>query len=253
MGRMLGSFDDDAELDRPDLNKCPDCGCFFPQDNCPLCGKPCPEEMRAGNRKAVKQKKKRRSTSDRIVFVEWYHSWWFIILMLIFFPLVGIALLITSPHKKSLKIAVVAVGVLYTIVSSYGVGTIVQQVNEIFDRPVNTSLSRDEYIAACESITAEAYYRGAEAYNDAFVSMTLTVTERITSGDKVYYLCVAPDGGTFELLIRDCIQDRAQNFLPGDRITIYGEGAESCTVYASDYRAHTAPCVNVAYVALGGS
>ena len=25
MGRMLGSFADNNELDRPDLNKCPDC------------------------------------------------------------------------------------------------------------------------------------------------------------------------------------------------------------------------------------
>jgi len=58
MGRLLGSHADDRELDRPDLNKCPDCGCFFPQDNCPLCGKPCPEEMRAGNRKPPKKSKK---------------------------------------------------------------------------------------------------------------------------------------------------------------------------------------------------
>ena len=46
MGRMLGSFDPEDELDRPDLNKCPDCGCYFATDNCPLCGKVCPPEMR---------------------------------------------------------------------------------------------------------------------------------------------------------------------------------------------------------------
>ena len=39
MGRMLGSFDPEDELDRPDLNKCPDCGCYFASDECPLCGK----------------------------------------------------------------------------------------------------------------------------------------------------------------------------------------------------------------------
>ena len=61
MGRMLGAFDDDVELDRPDLNKCPDCNCFFAGDNCPICGKVCPEHMRAGNRAPVKpQKKKKR-------------------------------------------------------------------------------------------------------------------------------------------------------------------------------------------------
>ena len=36
MGRMLGAFADDEELDRPDLNKCPDCNCFFDGDFCPL-------------------------------------------------------------------------------------------------------------------------------------------------------------------------------------------------------------------------
>ena len=78
MGRMLGAFDDDVELDRPDLNKCPDCNCFFAGDNCPICGKVCPEHMRAGNRAPVKQqkKKKRSSGSGRVTFVEWYHSWW---------------------------------------------------------------------------------------------------------------------------------------------------------------------------------
>ena len=61
MGRMLGSFADDEELDRPDLNKCPDCDCFFASDACPLCKKICPEEMRAGNRKPVKHKKRKNT------------------------------------------------------------------------------------------------------------------------------------------------------------------------------------------------
>ena len=58
MGRMLGSFDPEDELDRPDLNKCPDCGCYFATDNCPLCGKVCPPEMRAGARVEPKKRKK---------------------------------------------------------------------------------------------------------------------------------------------------------------------------------------------------
>ena len=100
MGR---SFDTHDELDRPDLNKCPDCGCFFAQDSCPLCGKVCPEEMRAGNRKPPK-KVKQASVSDRVTFVQWYHSWWFIVIMMFIFPIAGIALLVTSPHKKWQKI-----------------------------------------------------------------------------------------------------------------------------------------------------
>ena len=115
MGRMLGAHASD-ELDRPDLNKCPDCLCFFAGDSCPLCGKECPEEMRAGNRAKVKPKKKRASGgSGRVTFIPWYHSWLFIILMLCFMPIVGIILLCTSPHKLRWKIIVaVSVAVSYT-------------------------------------------------------------------------------------------------------------------------------------------
>ena len=100
----MGRYFESEELDRPDLNKCPDCGCLFPSDTCPLCKKVCPEEFRAGNRKAVKKRKKDRGSSGRVVFVEWYHSWWFIAIMLWFMPVIGIILLATSPHKKWIKI-----------------------------------------------------------------------------------------------------------------------------------------------------
>lgn len=115
---MLGAFDNSEELDRPDLNKCPDCLCFFAGDTCPLCGKVCPEEMRAGNRKPPKKQKRRHSTGNgRVTFVEWYHSWWFIILMMIFMPIAGIVLLITSPHKTRSKVifAVIFVAVYFIL------------------------------------------------------------------------------------------------------------------------------------------
>ena len=107
MGKLLGAHDSE-ELDRPDLNKCPDCRCFFAGDNCPLCGKKCPEEMRAGNRAKVKPQKKRSTpNSGRVTFVSWYHSWLFIILMMFIMPVVGIILLCTSPHSMKSKIIVV--------------------------------------------------------------------------------------------------------------------------------------------------
>ena len=111
MGRMLG-YHDSEELDRPDLNKCPDCDCFFASEECPLCGKVCPEHMRAGNRAAVKHKK-HKNTSGRVQFVEWYHAWWFIILMLFVMPVVGIVLFFTSPHSKKAKIIATVVGIAY--------------------------------------------------------------------------------------------------------------------------------------------
>ena len=146
MGRFLGAYDGE-EIDRPDLNKCPDCGCFFAADNCPLCGKTCPEEFRAGNRKPVKKKKTKGNSSSRTVtFMEWYHSWWVIILALIFFPIMGIILLLTSPHKKSLKIGFAAAAVAWGIISYFGLGNIIGKITGMLDKPVDNTLSREEYM-----------------------------------------------------------------------------------------------------------
>ena len=105
MGRMLGAFDNPEELDRPDLNKCPDCECFFAGDSCPLCGKVCPEEMRAGNRKPQKKTRRRKGSSyGRVTFVEWYHSWWCILLATVCMAPLGIILMLTSPYKTIWKV-----------------------------------------------------------------------------------------------------------------------------------------------------
>ncbi len=255
MGRMLGAFDYDNDSERADLNLCPDCKCYFPQDACPLCGKICPEEMRAGNRQPVKHKKKRRpSGSGRVTFVNWYHTWWFIAIALVFMPIIGIVLLLTSPHKKSLKIGLVIAAVLYFILSTYGF-FIFSQISNLFEKPVDTSLSREEYIAACETVDAEAYYRMASTYQDKFVSTTLVVTQKIVDAEDygskytVYYLCKNEKGGDFTVMIRDCVQDHPQNLLPGDIITVYGEGVGDQTVFDSlTYYTFTAPCINVAYL-----
>ena len=117
MGRMLGAFDNPQELDRPDLNKCPDCECFFAGDYCPLCGKVCPEEMRAGNRKPPKKERRRRTSSNgRVTFVEWYHSWWFILVMMLVMPIAGIILLLTSPHRTLWKVLITIAVVLLEFV-----------------------------------------------------------------------------------------------------------------------------------------
>ena len=100
MSADLGFFAEDRERDFPELNKCPDCETFFADANCPLCGKECPEEFRAGNRKPIKQKKHRRlSGNGRVQFVPWYHTVWFIVLMLIVQPLVGLILTWTGVWK----------------------------------------------------------------------------------------------------------------------------------------------------------
>ena len=174
MGRMLGSFADDNELDRPDLNKCPDCDCFFASDTCPLCKKVCPEEMRAGNRKPVKPKKQKRTSGPgRVTFISWYHRWWFILLMLWLMPIVGIILLISSPHDKWKKWLVAGICAVWLLFSYIGIGSIIGMISGIFDQPVDTSLSREAYIERCETVSAVQYYRGYADYEDDFVTVEL--------------------------------------------------------------------------------
>ena len=256
MGRMRGVFDNDEELDRPDLNKCPDCGCFFAQDECPLCGKTCPEEMRAGNRKAVKKKKRPSSGSNRVTFIEWYHSWWFIILMMFIFPLVGIILLITSPHQKNKKIIFVCIAAAYMVLSTVGIGAIASLIGNAFDRPVDTSLTREEYVSACEEVSPEAFYRAPDAYKGEFVKMTLTVVDRATyfndsfyyEEEEGYYICRASDGGDILLIVRDCLVDGKTRLIAGDVITVYGQGGGERSVYDSEYDIVDSVCLNMAYV-----
>ena len=257
MGRMLGSYDSD-ELDRPDLNKCPDCGCFFAQDECPLCGKPCPEEMRAGNRKAVKVKKT-KAGSERVSFINWYHNWWFIALMFFIFPVVAIVLLVTSPHKRKTKVIVCAILAVLTIVSYIGMGTIISLITNIWDKPVDTSLSREEYIDVCELVKAEDFYREPEKYKDKYVFLELVVVEKITEYGDVYsiseygefYICTPVNNSNMVIFVRDCIISGSSNFAVGDVITVYGEGDGEYTLYyGENYDPHTSSIVNAAYVFL---
>ena len=255
---MLGSFDNDG-FDRNDLNKCPDCGCFFSQDACPLCGKVCPTEMRAGNRKAVKKRHEKGPTSTRIGYVEWYHRWWAIAIALLTFPLIGIILLFTSPHKTWQKALFVAIAVIYTIVFTFGgLGYILDLVRGE-DTPVDTSLSREEYIAACEAVAPIDLYRSAEEFEGKFLSTSLVVVEKFTDPDgyysdseySTYYVCKGSlEGEQFEMLVRDCRQEGRQNFIAGDIIQVYGEGAGNCEVYDMSYTLRSAPCINMAYAML---
>jgi hypothetical protein len=259
MGRMLGVFDNDEELDRPDLNKCPDCGCFFPGNNCPLCGKECPEEMRAGNRKPVKKKRVRRSQgSGRVTFIEWYHSWWFIVIMMFIMPIAGIILLVTSPHQRWKKLLFVGIAVIYMIVSTFGI-MLVPYLVGLFEKPVDTSLSKDEYVAACKTVSAEYIYRSPTNCEDEFVTITLKVVSiaECAGGaydDDVYYICEATDGSDLNIIVRSCLIENDQKFLTGDVITVYGEGAgELGAFYTNSSKYVSAPSINMAYVVINGN
>jgi hypothetical protein len=247
MGRMLGSFADENELDRPDLNKCPDCKCYFAGDNCPLCGKPCPEEMRAGNRKPVKAKKHpNRNQSGRVTFIPWYHTWWFILVMLFAFPLAGIVLLATSPYKKWLIGVVIAGAVLIVISILF---TFFGHLLFPYE-PVDTSLSREEYVATCMQVTPQAYYRAPDQYIDEYVTMTMVVVDKIMYGETTYYVCQDPENAKYEIYLCEYIISGDENFAVGETITIYGEGAGICTLFDEYDDSFTVPCINLAYAVL---
>lgn len=254
MGRFLGAHGVDDGHDIPHLNKCPDCGCFFEEDTCPICGKVCPEEMRAGNRKAVKQKKRKRDRYEgRVTFLEWYHTWWAITLAIVLMPVLGIVLLITSPHEKWKKVLFVALAVVYMLVSTLGIGNIIAGFSDLFDSPVDTSVSEEQYRAEAVQVTAEQFYRTPEAYEDAKLVIELTVVGRASwtdnyYDDNVYYICEARGGSAYTVIVRDCLVDRSQKLITGDIVTVYGECGKELTVYDKNDSEHSGVCLNMAYV-----
>ena len=251
MGRNLGYFDFD-ELDRPELNKCPDCECFFATDECPLCGKVCPEAFRAGNRAAVKKPKKQKNSSGRVQFVSWYHSWWFILIMMYFMPIVGIILFITSPHSKKSKIiaASVVVGVYVAggLLVTFGSGLL---YNLFSDSPVNDKLTRVEYVEKCDSMSVEDYHR--DAYNKGnFVVLELTVKEHIVmNSGEAYYLCTDRLNDGAYVYVQDCSVEKLTNYLTGDMIRVYGECSGWADVAFSASN-RVAPLLYMAYSELIG-
>lgn len=238
MGRLMGSYESEDEFDRPDLNKCPDCKTYFAGENCPLCGKPCPEEYRAGNRKAVKVKK-RKNTSGRVTFINWYHRWWFIAIMMVVMPLVGIILLATAPHRTWKKITFALVCLLIwalPFVSALLIGLNREPV-------VNAhGLTFEEYKSECKEFSPREYFRTAGDYEGQYVKLTLTVesdiTDEYSSPYGHYYICSGPDGGDYRIFVRDCqIEDMRINLMKGDTFVVYGEAAAIETVGQYTYPA----------------
>lgn len=259
MGAPMGYFGDDNVRDFPELNKCPDCETFFQDLNCPLCGKECSEEFRAGNRKPVKQKKRRRpSSSGRVQFVPWYLSTWFIILMLFLQPIIGLILVWVGYWQKPAKIIVTAVAVLYFF-GSFLFGGLFGIYDMFFNReeiPVNTKLSRAEYIEECVDMSAETVYREASKRKGEYVSLTVTVAGRwenlydYDSDYSLYLECTAEENGkTWTFLVRDYRGDDI-NLAVGDTITVYGQIGGNVTIRNSTAGEISAPCINMLYVTI---
>ena len=132
------------------------------------------------------------------------------------------------------------------------------------DPPVNTSLSREEYIEKCNVTDPEEFYRNADKYEDKYISIALIVTEIVIdaeafySNDKYpeYFVCKAPMDDRFVILIRNCVQDSSGHLVVGDAIEIYGEGAGDITIQVeqetsyANFKTYSAPAINAAYVSL---
>ena len=255
MGRDLGYFASE-ELDRPELNKCPDCECFFATDECPLCGKVCPEEMRAGNRAAVKKPKKQKNSSGRVQFIPFYHTWWFMLVVFLFSRIAGLILFLTSPYSKKSKIIAASVVVgAYALLFVLGSGWLWS----LMDRPlVNDDISREEYVQLCEPMSVEDFYRYA---NDTgrYVSMELIVLEKCVDHSEdvydigaTYYRCRDLSGGELIVYVWDCNLGTPLQFLPGDMIRVYGESAGTMSFVKGSGYTEALPCLYMAYSELIG-
>lgn len=268
MGKQLGAFDPSNDLDRPDLNKCPDCSCYFAADACPLCGKICPEDMRAGKRAPEKKKKKRgKNHSGRVMFIPWYYSWWFILIMMFIFPLVGIILFFTSPYSKKWKIIISIIAVVYMAVVYTGLGGwLISHVLTQDDQHVNSKLTQEQYEETCQSMDADSYFR---LFNrDGYYTMELVVEDyAVTAWDyydevpdlymnhgdvEVIYLCRDPNNPSARVFVADCQIKDAITLRPGDRITVWGQGesGKPTTMGTTNSGSVSAPILYAAYIRL---
>ena len=62
------------------------------------------------------------------------------------------------------------------IVSYIGIGSIIGGIKDLFYKPVDPDMTKQDYEAVCEQISAEQLYRSPEGYD--FVSLTLRVRSK---------------------------------------------------------------------------
>ncbi len=260
MGTQLGYFSDDGPVDYPELNKCPDCETFFAAENCPICGKLCPEEMRAGNRKKVKQPKKRkRSGTGRVQFVPWYLTTPVILVALVVQPIIGLILLWMGYWKKGWKIAATVVFALWFFAAPIllGLGNLI--LNGFYKPPVNLDdvPPKEEYVEMCTPYQGKELYRlaGDEAFLGGHAQIQLTVEgewidSEDVSGYNRYYRCYAEENGQrISFLVHDYRQTNRTNLMAGDVIVVYGQIEGNVAVPQGGTFVEE-PCIGMLYMTL---
>lgn len=243
--------------DYPDLNKCPDCETFFASLKCPLCGKECPEEMRAGNRKRVKNKRGDiyNRGSGRVQFVPWYYSEWFIILMLIFMPVVGLILLWMGYWRKHWKV-IATIATLVIHLSSYIISPLIFWMSRE-ELPVDTKTPQGEYVQTCKELPIESLFRDPKSFEGQYVKMKVRVigiVDDVNAYDSdylTYYRCVVTESGRdWEFLIRDYRQKERINLALGDTVTVYGQVLGNASVQGMYTDVIRAPAIGMLYATL---
>ncbi len=220
----LGRYSGDSALnDNLSLNRCPDCETLFEGDVCPICRKPCPEEMKAGNRAAIKVKKEKAVKGA--TFTPVYFRWWFLlILCMIGLTPVALILFLVSERPKWLKVTVgIAAGLFFVgqILLFTGAG---QKLLTGIRNKANAGVTgtEEEYRSECREITAENALREPDALRKQKVRAEFRVIGMTDYGyGNVYYLCSFEPEGTL-CYVNDCRSDRDTRFLAGDLITVYG-------------------------------
>ena len=175
--------------------------------------------------------------------------------MLYIFPIVGIILFFTSPHsKKSKNIVGCVVGGIYMLFLALWMGIFYFSGE---DAVVNDSITKEEYVERCEPMTVEQFYRNAYDNEGAYITLDVVVVERLTESSldvydqptvSTYYRCRSANGGIVEIFIGDCNLEKQTNYLPGDRLRVYGEGGGMISVWQEDYTfTDELPCLYMAY------
>ena len=106
-------------------------------------------------------------------------------------------------------------------------------------------------------MTVEQFYRHAYESEGAYVTLDVVVVERLTEYSvdiydqpvvDTYYRCQSIDGGSVQIFVGDCNLENKTNFLPGDRLRVYGEGGGMLSIWQENYTStDELPCLYMAY------
>ena len=134
--------------------------------------------------------------------------------------------------KKKWKIAVTVGAVLITVLPYLVIFGITLLGIGNRDAPVDLSLSREEYVAACETVDPSAFYRDPWGCEGDFLSFDVEIVgvhyavEDFGGREKFYTAHVKVGDSSAVILLWDYQPEgEGLNFVPGDRVTVYGQSA----------------------------